>query len=323
MREKLGFFAKCIVAALPFLLVTAFTFLAPMCYMDREYPARQYLKNVIASDTDYDVLILGDSRAMADLMPEYMGDSCVNLATGGATAIENYYYLKDYLKHHPAPEKCVILFAPFHYSYMDNFWERSVYFNELGVSQTAEVLKNAKDCGSETVLREHFASDLIANRLRFPNVYLPALINARFVGRYAENRAVLSELESSRGYAPFGTEQGSSDLNYETSYERLRESGDADLIRLYLRKTLDLCEANGIRAYVLQAPMNHASVEKLQEGFVKGYTLLMRSFSDLHPNAVVEMQIPDYDNALFGDASHLNAEGAEKFTKEVIARHFR
>ena len=258
MREKLKFFAKCILAALPFVIVIAYTFFAPMCYMDREYPARRYLQNVIASDTDYDVLILGDSRAMADLMPEYMGDSCVNLATGGASAIENYYYLKDYLGHHKAPEKCVILFAPFHYSYMDNFWERSVYFHELSIPQTAEVLQNAKDCDSETVLRKGFATDLIANRLRLPNVYLPALLNARFFGRYAENKAALRELEASRGYAPFGVEQGSDDLNYETSYERLRESGDADLIRLYLRKTLALCDENGIQAYVLQAPMNHA-----------------------------------------------------------------
>ncbi len=60
MKKTLTFFAKCIAASLPFLLVILFTGLAPLCYMDSEYPARAYTREVIVSDTDYGTLILGD-----------------------------------------------------------------------------------------------------------------------------------------------------------------------------------------------------------------------------------------------------------------------
>ena len=321
MKSKLIFLAKCILAALPFLVVIVFTFAYPMAYMDNEYPARKYTREVITGKTDYETLILGDSRAMADLMPEYLGDGCVNLATGGATSVENYYYLQDYLKHHQAPETCLILFAPFHYSYMDNFRTRTVYFNDLSIAQMAEVRKNAHAVGAQAVTEEVDTTDLIANRLRLPNVYLPALLNARFTGRYDDNSKILSNLRESRGYAPFGTAEGSDELNYETSYESLRESGDSQLIGIYMRKLIELCEQNGIRVIVLQAPMNKASFDTLQEGFVKGYALYMQSLSDLYPDITVEREIPCYENALFGDSSHLNETGALQYTEEIAQKY--
>ena len=321
MKKTWIFFAKCILAALPFLAVIVFTAAAPLCYMDKEYPARAYTHEVIGSDADHDVLILGDSRAMADVLPTELGDSCVSLATGGATAIENYFYLEDYLEEHTAPKKCLILYAPFHYSYMDNFMQRTVYFNDLSIAQTAEVMINGRKCGSETICSDGLVSDLIASRLRLPTQYLPALLNARFTGRYETNTQLLRDLETTKGYAPFGTADGSDELNYETSYETLRESGDADLIRLYLQKTLDLCREKGIKAYLLQPPMNRASYESLQEGFIENYTLLLQSFADLYPQAVVETQIPCYENALFGDSSHLNTQGAKVYTEEIRQKY--
>ena len=321
MKQKVVFFAKCILAALPFLVVILFTVFAPLCYMDEEYPARAYTHRVISSDADYDTLILGDSRAMAALLPERMGDSCVNLAVGGATPIENYYYLKDYLQGHPAPERCMIVFAPFHYAVMDNFWTRTVYFNDLNVPETFEVVKNGYACGSETI-REGKFTTLLSNRLRLPHVYLPALINARFTGRLSSNRARLADLERTRGFASFFEEgNGRESPNYEANYEALPETGDAELIRLYLKKTVELCLENNVEVLVLQTPMNAVSHDMLQERFVKDYTLLMRSLGELYPQISVEQEIPRYENELFSDSSHLNEQGAVIFTDEIRKRY--
>ena len=203
---------------------------------------------------------------------------------------------------------------------MDNWWERTVYFNDLDPVQVGKIMRDGRDCGSETILAGSGA-DLLSNRLRLPHVYLPALLNAHFIGRYETNKQLLAKLREDRGYAPFGTADGSDELNYETTYESLRESGDADLIRLYLQKTLALCEREGIEAYLLQAPMNRASYDRLQDGFVQGYSLLLQSYADLYPQAVVETKIPCYDNAYFGDSSHLNPQGAEMFTDEIAKKY--
>lgn len=321
MKKNLLFFAKCILAALPFLAVIFFTLCFPLCYMDNEYPARLYTHEVIASGKDHDLLILGDSRAMADLMPNEMQEDAVNLATGGATAIENYFYLSDYLKEHEAPKTCILLFAPFHYSYMDNFWQRTVYFNDLSVKELSEVMDAGRRVRSETTEKDGASMELLSDRLRLPHVYLPALINARFTGRLQENRTLLASYEESAGYAAFGTADGSDNLNYEANYDKLPETNDALLIRLYLKKTIELCNENGIDVLLLQAPMNRASFEKLQEGFVKDYALLMQSVSDLYPAVTVEKEIPCYENALFGDSSHLNEKGAKRFTEEIVEKY--
>ena len=317
MKNICRFLVKCIAAALPFILVTGYTYFYPLSFMDSEYPKRAYIHDVARGGEEYETLILGDSRAMADVMSVGISDSCVNLAAGGATAIESYFYLDEYLKHHAAPKQCVILFAPFHYSYMDNWWSRTVYFNDLSVMQVAEVMREGRQLGSETVSEGGF-SRLFSNRMRLPNVYLPALLNARFAGRYDENAAQMEKLQETKGYAPFGTAEESAELNYETTYESLRESGDAELIRLYLLMTIDRLQAEGVRTVILQAPMNEASYDRLQEGFVQGYTMLMRSVADLYPdNVYVETRIPCYGNDLFGDSSHLNERGAMRFTEEV------
>ena len=321
MKQKVVFFAKCILAALPFLAVILFTTFAPLCYMDEEYPARVYTHQVIDGTTDYDTLILGDSRAMADLKPELIGDSCVNLAVGGATAIENYYYLKNYLKHHPAPKRCIMVYAPFHYSVMDNFWNRTVYFNELSIAETAEVMRKGRDAQSETISEEGFVT-LLSNRLRLPHVYLPALINARFFGRLSTNRELLSRMNQTRGFTSFSdAENGFDAPNYEAFYESLPETGDAVLIRNYLQRTVELCLDNDVEVLVLQAPMNAVSHDMLQLKFKKDFTLLMRSLGDLYPKIRVEMEIPRYENEMFSDSSHLNEQGAVIFTEEIMERY--
>ncbi len=320
MKPLLKFVAKCILAALPFLLVGIFTLVAPLCYMDSEYPAWHYAKEQVNFEQDARVLILGDSRAKADVMPAYLTEDGLNLAIGGATTIENYYTLKRYLEKNK-PEKIVILFAPFHYSTMDNFWQRTMYFNYLTVPETMEVFREAKGVLSDEVIRDGYVKDAFCDRTRVTSVYLPALMNAKFVGRYSANRQALSDLAAGEGHMLFGTADYCDDLNYEVHYENMRESGDSELIGIYLLKILDLCRENQIPVILAQPPMNEASYTELHEGYVRSFGYFMQSVQDLYPEITVETEIPCYGNEMFGDSSHLNRRGAERFTKELAQKY--
>ncbi len=316
------FLAKCILAALPFLLVMLFTLFCPLFFMDAEYPSWRYtMRESTTRSEDYDFVILGDSRAMSALMPNEFQGNGVNLAMGGATTIENYYTMKRYLAHHAAPERAVIVFAPFHYSTIDNFRQRTLYFNYLSIAETAEVLHTARTCKSEAVFSDGIYTEALSDRLRLPQVYLPALMNARLIGRYGQNAEALSKLTADRGYAAFGTADGCDDLNYEVHYEDLRESGDSELIALYLKKLIALCLDHGVEVVIAQAPMNEASHAALHENYVKSYGFFMRSISDLYPDCFAEQEIPCYANAYFGDASHLNEKGALKFSRELAEKY--
>ena len=114
------FLVKCILALIPFILLVGYTWLNPMGYMDEEYPSWKYVKDVeegrVVPVNKMDAkLILGDSRAMADIVTTDMGEDYVNLDMGGATSIEMYYTLRNYIRNNGAPKQVYIMFAPFHY----------------------------------------------------------------------------------------------------------------------------------------------------------------------------------------------------------------
>lgn len=318
------FLFKCILAALPLLILIGYTALFPFAYMDAEYPAWAYSKEASHTrqpEQEDAVLILGDSRAMADILPTELGSNVQNLAVGGATAIEMYYTLSSYLKYNEAPDTAVVMFAPFHYSYMDNFWERTVYFNYLSVSELSEVFSNARQTASETVLTENCLMEAVSYRLRLPNKYLPALANSRLFMRCSDNKALYQQLSKERGHGLFGTADGSSDLSYEVNYTQMQHSGDAALIALYLNKLLALCEEQNIRVILEQPPMNEASYAKLQNSYLSEYTIYMEETQSNYPDFLINSEIPCYENRFFGDSSHLNHTGGAVYTQEFKTKY--
>lgn len=320
MKNNIRFILKCILALVPVLAVMIYTALFPYGYMDSEYPAWAYTKDTV-KNCDAETVIVGDSRAMADLIPEMFDETCVNLSVGGATSVEMYYTLKEYINNNGCPENVIIMFAPFHYTIIDNFWTRTAYFNYLSVADMSELISYAKASESETIMCKGYKNDLLSYRLRFPDKYLPALINSRLTGRYKENVSEYKAIESALGYSEFGSADGCSDLNYETSYEEMHTTGDAVLLDIYLNKLLTLCEDNNINTTMSIPPMNESSYEVLYPSYVDELHFYLMGLSNNHPNIIIEDEIPMYADKYFGDSSHLNHKGAVKFTESYISSH--
>ena len=314
------FVLKCIAALLPLIAVVLYTALFPFGYMDIEYPSWRYTKKMTCN-ASYDTVILGDSRAMADLVPSEFGTDTVNLAVGGATSIEMYYTLNRYIKNNGCPENIIVMIAPFHYSIIDNFWTRTAYFNYLSASDMNELFSYAKACNSETLIKKGYKNDLLSYRLRFPDKYLPALINSGLIGRYSENKAKYNKISADFGYGEFGNANGCSDLNYETGYEEMHKTGDALLLDVYLNRLLSLIEDNGINAVLTVPPMNESSFNSLKPSYKEDFNYYLENIKSSHPGIRVETEIPVYDDKYFGDSSHLNNEGALLFTKDYIENH--
>ncbi len=304
-----------------------------MGYMDEEYPSWKYVKDVEEGKISPAGgrgagLILGDSRAMADIVVTDLGENYVNLGMGGATSVEMYYTLKNYIRNNGAPERVMIMFAPFHYSYMDNFKTRTVYFHHLDLAAAADVYRRGvmgsgyNEEEGKTINGADL-SYMISSYLRLPNVYMPALINSRALGRTDNNRELYDEQIRQRGHALYGTLDGCDDLNYEASYTEMKRGREHRLITRYFSLLLKLCDENGIETVVLQAPMNEASYSVLNDNYVEEYKSYMKQFKNDNPHIDFEMDIPCYDNKYFGDSSHLNGEGAEVYTRELLDRYVK
>ena len=327
------FILKCILAVLPFVLLVGYTWLNPMGYMDEEYPSWKYVKDVEEGkiplpDSSDAALILGDSRAMADIVATDLGDNYVNLGMGGATSVEMYYTLKNYIKNNGAPGRVMIMFAPFHYSYMDNFKTRTIYFHHLDLPAAADVYRRGVmgtgyDEEEGNAINGADLSYMISSYLRLPNVYLPALINSRGYNRVDKNRELYDEQLRQRGHALYGTLDGCDDLNYEASYTEMKRGREHRLITRYFSLLLKLCDEYWIETVVLQAPMNEASYNALDNDYVEEYRSYMKQFKNDNPHIDFEMDIPCYDNAYFGDSSHLNGKGAQLYTQEILDRYIK
>lgn len=321
MKKNVAFFLKLILALFPVLAVILYTALFPYGYMDSEYPSWKYTKNMAADCQVPNTVIVGDSRAMADLIPDMFDNKTINLAVGGASSIEMYYTLNTLIKNNGAPENVIIMFAPFHYTIIDNFWTRTAYFNYLSISDMRDLYSYANATGSETLLAPGYKNDLLSYRLRFPDKYLPALINSKLTNRYYVNQDLYAKISTNLGYGEFGTADGCSDLNYETSYDRMHTSQDAVLIDIYVNRLLKLCEDNNINTYLSIPPMNSSSIENLKVSYVEELTEYFNELERKHPAIIIDKTIPDYDDIYFGDSSHLNKKGAEKFTEEYVSCH--
>lgn len=319
MKKSVGkFFLKCILATFPLVVLCLYTALFPFGYMDEEYPSWKYQKDMAMTGPAYDTLILGDSTAKAGLIPNNLSSNVINLSMGGATPIEIYYTLERYLASHEAPENALIMFTPYHYSFLDNFWQRTMYFNYFDSRETLEVFRNAHTVSETAVLTDGYFIDLMSYRLRLPNKYLPAMYNSGLIGRRTTNEAIYNEIASNRGQYYFGTADGCSDHNYESNYTALNLS---PIVDLYMRKLLDLCVENNIHVVLEQAPMNTASYSLLNENYVTEYTAYMELLQQDYPEIMIDTIIAHYEDAYFGDASHLNEKGAVRFTEEILTEY--
>ena len=320
MKTFLRLLKNFIVLSIPLVIICIYTYLNPFGYMTVEYPMWEEEKDAVRGGIeDADILIIGDSRAKSGLIPgELPGEKEIyNIAIGGATSIEMYYALSQYLENHEAPETAVVIFAPVHLCAIDN-WQQTLFFNYLTLPELLEAEKTAVLTKEEAVCYSGFPADLLSFRLRLPNKYMDALINARGNGNLAENRAKFEALRETRGYTAFGEEDGNDDLNYETHHQ------DFDLSPMldeYYIRLLDLLRNKGIEVIIAQAPMNEASGKALSQDFRQGFTEYIEGIEERYPEYTVETEVPIYDNSFFGDNNHLNRKGAEKFSKEFSANY--
>ena len=306
-----------ILISLPLIAISLYAALFPMKYMAVEYTMWQEEKDFVNDSGVNNTLILGDSRAKSGILPEMVGDSVYNAAIGGSTSVEMYYAVKNYLKNHRAPEKAVIIFAPYHFCEMDN-WQQTLYYNYLTLPELAEVETEAYKKKEKAVHYQDWAPDILSFKLRLPNKYLDAIYQAKFSANYSSNLEKYNSVREDSGYTEFGTDNGNDSLNYETHHETFDYS---PLVVSYYERLLTLLEDNGVKVWIIQSPINQASAEKITDAFYSGYDEFMTSVEEKHRGFVVEHSIPAYDNGYFGDNNHLNRKGAEKFTKEVISKY--
>lgn len=312
--EKARLVKNFILISIPLILLCILAYIFPMSYMTVEYV--MWDEEFENSESPYmaaKTLIIGDSRAKSSVLPAMLHEDTYNIAIGGATPIEMYYAVENYIEHNGAPENAVVVFAPYHFCDIDN-WDQTLYFNFLSADEIAEVYFRGLKTKDPIVACKGRIPDMLSCRLRLPSKYLAQMYESKLVGRKQENLDKFNSIRADLGYCEFGSADGDDGETYEVRHETFDYS---PLVVYYYERLIDMLDENNVNVIIAQPPINQASADALHQEFADGFTAYMRDIASRHPDMEVLPELVVYPNSLFGDSIHVNRKGAEVFTGEL------
>lgn len=312
-------------AGLSFAAVWLWVAAAPMAYMDPEYPSWR-AKQVMLERCDLgEVIILGDSRAAADIVPARLPMKATNLAVGGGSAIEAYVALSRVLACPALPRLVLLSLDPGHFVRPDLFWERSVRFGFLDRHDIETLRAVSLRTGDLSLYRGRGASLLplrvrdLLESIRFPPYYFGALAHSLGVLRWQRNERTLAATLLSRGQYAFGTGEGSDGVAVEAHLSAFRP---LPVLDAYFHRLLALLDLYGIETRFVSLPVNEATWSRLDPSVMQAYRAYLAGYAARHASLRIEDGLPaHWPDRFFGDQfCHLNPDGAERYSALLAQR---
>jgi hypothetical protein len=274
------------------------------------------------SQDDPEILILGDSRVQAGLMPARLDRPARSLALPGATPIDAYYLFEDYLEAHAAPERLLISFAPIFLEWRSTalFWAFAVKFKAHDWADFQEIARRSRKLGVPLEGRAgdlRVRADWLLYHLNFPPYHAAELKNARWFSRRGRNERLRRTVEADAGYAVYSRKQGADGLAHEAG---LDDFAPSPLVDAYLRDLLALAHAHDVDVLVTAMPVSETSAAAITPAYRASYAAYMSALEADHPWATFDPEIGSLPDVLFGDANHLNEAGALEVTAALAPR---
>ncbi len=303
---------KCFCVLLPFVVLWCYMRSHMLAFVDDETPYYIWNREITNSEREkqYRVIILGDSVANAAYVPEALSRDTLNLALGGTTPMANYYTLRDWLDHHPAPEVCYISFVDGHFYQESTFWTRTMYSHRFRLSQNLEMMEAAISYKEPSILTEHYWLEFLSYQLYLPNKYIASFMNASFNQRYKTNSVAMQaiELHGGRYIGRTTAEYTGKELE---AWEEFRVN---PLFDEYYRKIITLCLENGITPRIVKLPLPEGT--KFSDHYKKTFEEYFEELRNAYPSLTVDW-FPAYPKDLYFDTRHMNSHGALQFSMEL------
>ena len=311
------------------ILVTIFLSFCKMFYNGPEYPMWKSKFEYIQKNHNSENIIIGDSRALAGIVPDIIGDDFYNLSYGGGTPIEGYFLLKKYISKN-VPKTIIISFSPLHLEFSNVFFGRPLKYNIFSTKEIVEILKKSKELNNK--FYNYDDRNLgYKNKSEYLNIYLksiltkwnffyyyrPELRNSLTQVRILKNITVYNEIKAKKGNYDFGEEESSSGLNFEATKSH-NGFAVSKVMDYYLNQIIQLALENNIKVYYIVPPFNEASYNNLNLNYIRNYDSYFDSLKYKYQNVVWHNKIFFYEDRFFGDKSHLNSRGQMKFSKYII-----
>ncbi len=281
------------------------------------YLKQVFEKNILVEDAK--VLLIGNSRLNTNVDVKKIPDAWT-FALGGSSPIEMYYTLKNYIQIYSKPDTVFISFSPQAFIEDYSFWIYAVRNNYLNYNEFEEVYSDLKTFPTEKVLGNFPYLQYGLYKLNYIEYYQADLYKNHVFLAKRKNENIIQHFQMEKGGWNYpGLKNGCSALNYETSLKSFDVSA---LLNLYLIKIFDLCRKENIHIIFDYMPINESSYKNLNENFVLEYKSYIGRLNQKYPDFTISDTIYYYNNKYFGDESHMNAKGKQKFTKYLLDKYF-
>jgi hypothetical protein len=263
------------------------------------------------------VIFLGESRVNAGIdFAKIKG--AYSFASGGATTIEMYYILKKYSEGYGAPDTVFLSVSPRFLSETYAFYPYAVASKLIDRKDFNEIMAHSQK--GDTILAQHPRLKFGLYQLNYFEYYQSDVFYSYVLNSYSENQKLIEDMIRNKGASPHpGLKDSCSDLNYETKYKAFHP---APLMDIYFNKLLKMCRDSGVYLIFDFMPFNESSLKVTNPVFIKEYQAYIQGLAVSYPEFSISDTVYSYPDAYFGDESHFNLKGKEKFTDVLLSKYF-
>lgn len=307
---------KILLVGIPLVGLWLFAAFGKMYYLDGEAPNYLWLRKQLNTAHDgVEVVFIGDSAMNSAIDPSLMTDvNALCLANGGGCPYDGYYMLKEYLEHNPTPK---VVYYGYEYEHLEgtgSLWDRVLYTHLISYKDAMEMMHTMEDRRHEWAFsgRPNAFRQVRSYYINYPGVYLPAMINAGFVGRHAANVEQWNTIEAHKGHYMAITDDINPDYNEYMVYDFVV----ADICDYYMRKTLDLCDSYGITVRMIGIPT--CPNTQFDVAYQDAQLAYMEDLASNHPKVSYLPPTDTVEHDHFLDGHHLNNAGCAFFTNFLM-----
>lgn len=270
------------------------------------------------------VLFLGTSRILAGIAPIYFDELnggktfSYNLALPGLPISSAYFVLRDYLERNPTPQYVVMQL----YINMCRSCNLYNYYVVQGLVKPSEIFSLFKNMDNKAIIFNYIFPFRMYKfhtaRYFFDSIFMPGRI--RSIRK--KNNAILNRMIENRGYY-FIEEQAMANNILPDDFAEEGRGGESinkassynPFVDPYVKMFFDLARDHGVKVLLIEPPYRERQFLQNEEMPLQ-YEMVLAEYNNV---AVAKegWKLKLYENHFFSDPTHLNKEGAQRYTGEI------
>ncbi|UCH98183.1 MAG: hypothetical protein JSV88_15405, partial [Candidatus Aminicenantes bacterium] len=271
------------------------------------------------------VLFMGTSRILAGIAPTFFDELSggrtlsYNLALPALPISSAYFVLKDYLEKNPSPEWIIMQL------HINRCRKCTLfnYYSSQGLIRLGEIFSLFMNTQSKNIAVNYIFPFKMYKFFTVQYLYNGIFHPSRLRRLQEDNRIILDRMIGERGYYFIEEQAVSPDNRLPDDFGEMEKINAAaqqgpeydPFDDPFVEKFFDLTRENGVKVLLIQ-PVYWENQLLQYEKIPLQFEMILKEYDHVFL-AKQGWKLRRYENRLFSDRTHLNKDGAKRFTREI------